>query len=51
MHTEFYFKIPKGRDCCRDLGIYERIILIKWILKKWGCENEDWIEVAQDGTK
>jgi hypothetical protein len=37
----------KGRDQLEDLGVYGRIIL-KWILKKIGCEDVDWICLAED---
>jgi hypothetical protein len=38
---------PQGRDCFRDLGIDESIIL-NWILNKTGCECVNWIHLALD---
>jgi hypothetical protein len=38
---------PDGKNHLEDPGIDGRILL-KWILKSWGCGGMDWVPVAQD---
>ena len=50
MHTEFWLGELRERDHLEVLVVDERLILriIKWIFKKEGGENLDWIHWAQD---
>jgi hypothetical protein len=47
MHKTFGQKTCKEKDHMEDLGVDER--MIKWVSKVTGCEDVDWIHLAQDG--
>jgi hypothetical protein len=47
IHTTFYLEALKGRDHLGDLNVDEKMIL-KLILKKYGCEGMDSIQVVLD---
>jgi hypothetical protein len=38
--------IPEGNVAFGDQGV-NRTVMLKWILKKIGCECMDWIQLAQ----
>ena len=46
-YTGFLWGNLRGRDHLEDPGVDGKIIL-RWIIRKWGCGGMDWIELAQD---
>jgi hypothetical protein len=50
VHTGFWWRDLREGDHLGDPGIDGRIIVLKWIFKKWDG-GMDWIELAQDRNR